>query len=105
MHALSHPLSARYDTHHGLANGVLMPYVLAFNAGEIDEPLTRLSRCLELPLQGREGRRGDVGRHAAEMGAQARGGDGVGQARQLGPVERVEGHASQAGPRGRRRGG
>ena len=31
MHALSHPIGAIYDTHHGLTNAVLMPYVLSFN--------------------------------------------------------------------------
>ena len=55
MHALSHPLSATHDTHHGLANGVLMPYVLAFNSAEVDEPLSRLARCLRLPSQGPAG--------------------------------------------------
>ena len=31
IHALSHPVGALYDTHHGLTNAVFMPYVLAFN--------------------------------------------------------------------------
>ncbi len=31
IHALSHPIGALYDTHHGLTNAVFMPYVLAFN--------------------------------------------------------------------------
>ena len=32
IHALSHPVGALYDTHHGMTNAVFMPYVLAFNA-------------------------------------------------------------------------
>ena len=28
IHALSHPVGALYDTHHGLTNAVFMPYVL-----------------------------------------------------------------------------
>ena len=31
IHALSHPVGALYDTHHGMTNAVFMPYVLAFN--------------------------------------------------------------------------
>jgi alcohol dehydrogenase class IV len=31
MHALSHPVSALYGTHHGLTNAVVMPAVLRFN--------------------------------------------------------------------------
>ncbi len=31
VHSLAHPLSARYDTHHGLANALLLPSALAFH--------------------------------------------------------------------------
>jgi alcohol dehydrogenase class IV len=30
IHSLAHPLSARYDTHHGLANALLLPDAMAF---------------------------------------------------------------------------
>ena len=30
VHSLAHPLSARYNTHHGLANALLLPDALAF---------------------------------------------------------------------------
>jgi alcohol dehydrogenase class IV len=36
IHALSHPVGALYDTHHGLTNAVFMPYVLAFNRPAIE---------------------------------------------------------------------
>ena len=36
MHSLSHPCSANLDTHHGLTNAVVMPYVLAWNREAID---------------------------------------------------------------------
>ena len=49
MHALSHLIGAMYDTHHGLTNAVVMPYVLRFNQAAIDEKLTRLARWLGLP--------------------------------------------------------
>lgn len=49
IHALSHPVGALYDTHHGLTNAVFMPYVLAFNRKAVDERLTRLAAYLGLP--------------------------------------------------------
>jgi alcohol dehydrogenase class IV len=55
MHAISHPLGALYNTHHGLTNAVVMPYVLAFNRKEIDERLTRVSRYLGLANPGFQG--------------------------------------------------
>ncbi|HSG66367.1 MAG TPA: iron-containing alcohol dehydrogenase [Gammaproteobacteria bacterium] len=48
IHALSHPVGALYDTHHGLTNGVVMPYVLAFNRQAIETKLTRLAAWLDL---------------------------------------------------------
>jgi len=48
MHALSHPLGAIYDAHHGTLNAIVMPYVLTANKNEIIEPITRLSRYLGL---------------------------------------------------------
>jgi len=49
IHALSHPIGAIYDTHHGLTNAVVMPYVLVFNRSAIEQKLTRLAAWLELP--------------------------------------------------------
>lgn len=37
MHALSHPASALYGTHHGMTNAVVMPAVLRFNRPAIEE--------------------------------------------------------------------
>jgi alcohol dehydrogenase class IV len=48
MHALSHPIGALFDTHHGLTNAVLMPYVLDFNRPAIEERLTRLAAYIGL---------------------------------------------------------
>lgn len=48
MHALSHPCGAVLDTHHGLTNAVVMPYVLVFNRHVIEEKLTALARYLGL---------------------------------------------------------
>ena len=52
IHSLSHPVGSYYNTHHGLTNAVFAPYVLQFNRRAIEEPLLRLSRCLELPNEG-----------------------------------------------------
>ncbi len=49
MHALAHPIGARYDTHHGLTNAVVMPYVLDFNRAAVAPRLGRLARLLGLP--------------------------------------------------------
>jgi alcohol dehydrogenase class IV len=47
MHALAHPLGARYDSHHGLLNAILMPYVLQANRSAIAGKLTDLARALD----------------------------------------------------------
>jgi alcohol dehydrogenase class IV len=46
IHSLSHPVGALYDTHHGMTNGVFMPYVLAFNRRAIKPKITRLAAYL-----------------------------------------------------------
>ena len=49
IHALSHPVGALYDTHHGLTNAVFMPYVLAANRSVIEDKIVRLAAWLQLP--------------------------------------------------------
>jgi alcohol dehydrogenase len=48
IHALSHPVGALYDTHHGMTNGVFMPYVLLFNRWIIEERIKRLAAYIGL---------------------------------------------------------
>jgi alcohol dehydrogenase class IV len=48
MHALAHPIGAVFDTHHGLTNAVLMPYVLAFNEPAIAGRIARLANYLDI---------------------------------------------------------
>jgi alcohol dehydrogenase class IV len=48
MHSLSHPCSANLNTHHGLTNAVVMPYVLEWNRAALDEKMTRLAAWLGL---------------------------------------------------------
>ena len=49
MHSLSHPCGSVLNTHHGLTNAVVMPYVLAFNRAAIEDKLIALARYLDLP--------------------------------------------------------
>jgi alcohol dehydrogenase class IV len=46
IHALSHPVGALYDTHHGLTNAVFMPYVLDFNRETVWDKIDRLAGWL-----------------------------------------------------------
>jgi alcohol dehydrogenase len=39
IHALSHPVGAIYDTHHGTTNAVVMPAVLRFNRPAIEHKI------------------------------------------------------------------
>ena len=43
MHALAHPIGAAFDTHHGMTNAVLMPYVLQANRRVIEPVIERLA--------------------------------------------------------------
>ncbi|MCC7273109.1 MAG: iron-containing alcohol dehydrogenase [Alphaproteobacteria bacterium] len=55
IHALSHPVGAIYDTHHGLTNAVFMPYVLAFNRAAVEAKLARAAAYLGLKDQSFQG--------------------------------------------------
>lgn len=52
IHAMSHPIGALYDTHHGLTNAVVMPYVLKRNRAVIETRLARVSGYLGLARHG-----------------------------------------------------
>ena len=54
IHSMSHPASSLRGAHHGLANAVVMPYVLKHNAPAIRERLAALARYLDLPGQSAE---------------------------------------------------
>jgi alcohol dehydrogenase class IV len=55
VHSISHPIGALYDTHHGLTNGVVLPYVMAFNRPAIEERMWLLARFLDLRKPGFDG--------------------------------------------------
>jgi alcohol dehydrogenase len=46
IHALSHPFGGLYDAHHGLLNGVIMPYVLKANRPVIEHDIESVARYL-----------------------------------------------------------
>lgn len=48
VHSLSHPVGALYDTHHGLTNAVVMPYVMQFNRPAIASKMALLGATLGL---------------------------------------------------------
>ncbi len=48
IHSIAHSLGALYDTHHGLTNAVLFPYVLDFNKPVLGEKMDRMSAYLGL---------------------------------------------------------
>jgi alcohol dehydrogenase class IV len=50
VHAISHMVGARYDSHHGLTNAVLLPAVLRYNAGAIAGKIPAL--CWAMGLEG-----------------------------------------------------
>lgn len=46
VHGMAHPLSAFYDTPHGVANAVLLPYVMEFNAAYTGEKFREIARAM-----------------------------------------------------------
>jgi alcohol dehydrogenase class IV len=46
IHALSHPFGGLYDAHHGLLNGIIMPYVLKANRRAIEPDIKRAAAYL-----------------------------------------------------------
>ena len=49
IHSVSHPVGARYDTHHGMTNGVMFPYVMLTNRDAIAAKMPLVARILDLP--------------------------------------------------------
>jgi len=52
VHAIAHPVGSWFNSHHGLTNAVLLPYVMAFNRDAIGEKCERIARALNLPKGG-----------------------------------------------------
>lgn len=48
VHAMAHPLGAFYDTPHGVANAVILPYVMAYNADATGEKYREIARAMDV---------------------------------------------------------
>ncbi len=46
VHALSHPFGGLYDAHHGMLNGIILPYVLKANRKKIEKDIERAAAYL-----------------------------------------------------------
>lgn len=46
VHSMAHPLGAVYDTPHGVANALLLPYVMAYNAPATGEKYREVARAM-----------------------------------------------------------
>ena len=49
VHGMAHPLGAFYDTPHGIANAVILPYVMEYNAGSTGEKYREVARAMRVP--------------------------------------------------------
>lgn len=48
IHALAHSVGAMFSTHHGMTNGVFLPYGMEFNLPQVAPQYARIARYLEL---------------------------------------------------------
>ena len=55
VHAIAHPVGSFFDTHHGLTNAVILPYVMVHNREAIAAGMQHLARVLDLPQAGFDG--------------------------------------------------
>jgi len=55
VHAIAHPVGSWFNTHHGLTNAIILPYVVLFNRKAIEEKTEIIARVLNLPTKGFDG--------------------------------------------------
>jgi alcohol dehydrogenase class IV len=55
VHAIAHPVGSWFNTHHGLTNAVILPYVMRHNRRAIADKAAVIARVLDLPAQGFDG--------------------------------------------------
>jgi alcohol dehydrogenase class IV len=48
VHAIAHPVGAYFNTHHGLTNAIVLPYVIVHNRPAIEARLRVIARTLDL---------------------------------------------------------
>jgi alcohol dehydrogenase len=52
VHAIAHTLSAHFHLAHGMANAVVLPFVMEYNADSVPEKMTEMAKAINLPLSG-----------------------------------------------------
>ncbi|WP_411898482.1 iron-containing alcohol dehydrogenase, partial [Salmonella enterica] len=52
VHGMAHPLGAFYNTPHGVANAILLPHVMRFNAGSTNEKFRDIARAMGVKVEG-----------------------------------------------------
>ena len=55
VHAIAHPVGSWFNTHHGLTNAVILPYVMSHNREVIAAKTDTIARVLDLPKRGHAG--------------------------------------------------
>jgi alcohol dehydrogenase class IV len=55
VHAIAHPVGSWFNTHHGLTNAVILPYVVTFNRNSIEDKADLITRVLDLRARGFDG--------------------------------------------------
>ncbi len=55
VHAIAHPVGSWFNTHHGLTNAVILPYIMTFNRTAIEDKANVIARGLDLPARGFDG--------------------------------------------------
>jgi alcohol dehydrogenase class IV len=55
VHAIAHPVGSWFNTHHGLTNAVILPYVMTYNRHAILAKAEIIARVLDLPAPGFDG--------------------------------------------------
>lgn len=49
VHSMAHPLGALYDTPHGIANAIILPVVMAYNAEATGEKYREIAKAMGVP--------------------------------------------------------
>lgn len=52
VHGMAHPLGAFYDTPHGIANAVLLPYVMEYNAQYTGDKFKYIAEAMDVDTSG-----------------------------------------------------
>ena len=50
VHTMAHPLGALYDTPHGIANAVILPYVIEYNSNVCYDKLKEIAKAMNLEV-------------------------------------------------------